>query len=893
MSALSDPIWRRYRRFFGPKVQEDVAEELKSHLEMREEDYVKTGMDPASAREKALRRFGNFRKASAECVEIGQRHTRGTRRRETLDAFRHDVMYALRQLRRGPGFALVVILVLALGIGVNLTILGLVDTMLLHPLPGIAHTERLVSIDNRSLSYPSFKDLQRAQLFDGIGAYRTRMLSLRQSGEPALAKVGIVSGNYFTLLGARPGHGRLLQPSDDQPGAPAVTVVSAAYWRRAFAADPAVVGKTVSINGQPFTIIGVGGAQFRGLDLTYAPDVWIPVALWPAVAPTGFDRLGLEMRSWGWIKVFGVLKPGVNLAQGQASLNAVAREIQAAYPTETSTDYSMVLVPSSTGAIGNARDSVVNFFVVLLIVVGLVLLLAAANVANLLLARATHRRREIGVRLALGAGSGRIIRQFLTEALVLSTLAGVVAIGFMVLAMRLLGTLTLPGGMTVAELGVSVDPRVLLAATAAILVTGVFLGVVPAAHTAGFRIVPSLRESGSAGRQGRSRLQSSLLAVQVALSLVLLITAGLFGRSLQRALNIDPGFRTDHLVSASVDVGLARYTPVQSSQFLATAQEQVARLPGVTSVGWSTSIPLTDGVSSYSLDIAGYLPAKDEVPEVETNLVSSTFLQTLSIPIQRGTGFDSSRPLGSPRTVIVNEAMAKRYWNGREALGGRIMLMNDTLTVIGIARDAQYHTLTDPATPLAYIPLAQRAMETGEARMTLFVRTTGNVDALVPLVRQQLRSIAPEVPVFDIGDFQDRIGELLLPQRLGVQLLGAFGLLALIIASVGVYGVVGYVVARRTREVGIRMALGEAPGALVRRMVRDNLGSIVIGLIVGAALAAVVGRAAVSFLYGVSPTDPVTYVLTALILLAASLLAAFLPARRAARVSPMNALRSD
>lgn len=870
-----------------------MAEELRFHLDMREQDYMNEGKDQAAAREAALQRFGDVARASAECVEIGQRQQRGTLRRESFDAVRQDVMFALRQLRRNPGFAIVVILVLALGFGVNLTILGIVDAVVLHPMPGVVDPDRLMTIENRSLSYPGYRDFRdRASLFEGVGAYRARTLSIRLGGEPTLADVATVSGNFFSLLGAKPARGRVIQPSDDQVGGPTVAMISAGYWRRAFASDPAALGRVITINGVPFTIVGITDPGFRGLEVFSPPDLWVPISTWPEIAPSGFDRLDLETRNWSWLRVFARLKPGVEPAQGEASLNRIAQEIQAAYPNETPTGFTVTLTPSAVSAAGSSRESIVRFFVVLLIVVGLVLLLAAANVANLLLARTTHRRREIGVRLALGAGRIRLVRQFLTESLVLSALAGCLAVGFMILSVRLLGGFAFPGGLTLAGLKIGLDPRILVTTLGAILLMGLVLGIIPAVHASGFPVVTSLRESGSAGRRGRSRLQASLLAVQVALSLVLLVTAGLFARSLQRALSLDSGFRTDHLLTATVAVGLARYSPEQASQFYLLAGERIAALPGVEHVGWSSSVPLTDDISTFSLNIEGYVPGKDEAPEVETSVVSADFLRTLGVPVVRGRDFDSALPLGAPRTVVINQAMADRYWKGRDPVGGRIMLA-DTLTVIGVARNARYHTLTDQATPYAYIPLAQLAMERGSATMTLFVRTQGDPEMLAPAVRRELALIAPEVPVFDIAGFQNRIGTLLLPQRLGVRMLGAFGLLALIIASVGVYGVVGYVVARRTREVGIRMALGEEPGALVWRMVRDNLGPIALGVMAGLGCSVLVGRAAVSFLYGVSPTDPVTYLVTIIILLAASLLAALVPARRASRVSPLTALRSE
>ena len=892
---MNEPMWRRYLRLWGPRVRQDVDDELEFHLEMRREHYRATGMTDAEAREAAARRFGDAARFREECAAIAGRRQRSVDRGEMFDALRQDLRYALRQLRRNPGFAAVVILTLALGIGANLVIFGLVDAVVLHPTPGFAHPERVMTIAGRSLSYPAYLDFRdKSHLVEGVAAFRQRVLSVGPGGTPALATVGLVTGNYFPLLGASLARGRAIQPDDDSPTAPAVAVLSHGYWQRVLGQDPSVIGRVLRINGIPVTVVGIAAREFRGLQLLNPPDLWLPLAAWPQVAPSGFTRLALGLRNWSWLTAFVVLRPDGTAAAAEADLNTVAREIRTTYPDQTSDDFSVTLAPASeTSVPSELRGGLVRFSVVLMGVVGLVLLLAAANVANLVLARAATRQREIGLRLAIGAGRGRVARQFLTEAALLCFLAGIVALGLMRLAMAAARNLTFPGGMTIQGLNVAPDGRLLLIAGVAVVLTALLLGLVPVLSGRSSQALAALRETGGGGGRWQSRTRSMLLATQVALSLVLLIGAGLFARSLQQALTLDPGFRAQGLATASVNVGLARYTPEQAADYYARAVTMTTGLPGVESAAWTVSVPLTDDQETESVEVPGYTPSPGESPEVEVNIVTPGYFRTLNIPFVRGEGFDPAAPLGRAHTVVINQAMADRYWKDRDPIGAPLNLIGDTCTVIGVIRNARYHTLTEAPVPLVYLPLAERPVSAGETVMTLFVRGGGDPDALAALIRRNLTDLAPAIPVFDVENFQARIDDLLLPQRVGAGLLSAFGLLSLLVAGVGVYGVVGFVVARRTREAGIRLALGEAPGALVRRMVRDNLRPIVLGLGIGTLLAAWLSRSLTGFLYGVSPADPTTYLFTCVLLFAASLVAAILPARRASRVDPISALRSD
>lgn len=882
--------WRhRLRTWLGrSRFEQELGEEMRFHREMEERSRVAEGANPEEAGFAARRAMGS---------EAWHRdEVRRTAGLERLDSIRQDVRYALRQLTRKPGFTAVVVLALGLGIGVNLVIFGLVNSLILNPLPGVEHPERLAMVANRMISYPEFRDYQDRTPGEltGVGAFRRRIvLSVKADGPASLVPAGAVSGNFFTLTGARAALGRTLVPTDDQPGAAPVVVVSHNFWQHSLAADPSVLGRTILLSGQAFSIVGVSEPRYHGLQLESPSDLWIPLSTWPLIAPSGFSGLSLESRNWGWLVVFGVMKPGVDLGRAETALNQIASQIKEAHPTEMPDAYQLRLAGGAAAALPNGRDHVIQFFSILSTVVLLVMLLAVSNVGNLVLARTAHRHQEISVRLAIGAGRGRLVRQFMTEAMVLSLLAGGAAVVLMVVVIRLLRGFTFPGGMTIERLGIGADSTLIGLAAIAVLLTGLVLGVLPAVKAIRENRMNSLRGNPGGTGRPRSRLQGALLATQVALGLILLVGAALFTRGLQSALAIDPGIRTEGILTAGVDVGLARLSPAQAAQYFTGAAERIGALPGVEEVGWSGSIPFTEDESVEQISIDGYKEADGDDPVIEVVTVSSRYLSTLQVPMVRGAGFDTTSVLGRRNEVVVSAAAAAKYWPGSDPLGRRLIVGGDTTTVAGISRDFAYHNLSGDDVPVIFRPLAGNALQTGVSSNTLFVRAGGSLSSLGNLVQRELLALNPEVPVFDVLPFETRLADLLTPQRLGFRLLGGFGLLALVIASVGVYGVVGYVVARRTREVGIRMALGERPGTVVLRMIRENMVPVVVGAVVGIALSTAMARALAGFLYGVSPADPLAYLVSIAILLLASFTAAAIPARRASRVSPMTALRSE
>jgi putative ABC transport system permease protein len=886
--SLIDAWRHRLRTWLGrSRFERELEEEMRFHREMEASSWMAGGAGPEEASYAARRTMGSEAWHKDEV-----RRAAGF---ERLDSIRQDIRYAIRQLRRSPGFTTVVVLALALGIGVNLVIFRLVDGLILNPLPGVANPERVVMVENRVLSYPEYQAYRdQAAQFEGIGAFRRRIVvSARVDAEPERVNAGMVTGNFFTLLKTAPLLGRTLNPQDDQAGSAPVLIVSHAYWKKALGGSPAAVGRTMQVSGQDFTIVGVMPPRFHGLQLTSPSDLWIPIVHWPVIAPGGYARLDMASFNWGWLTMFGVMRPGIDLPVAASALNQVGRRLKEANPDQISDSYQLTLVPAALGAMPDGRTTVVQFFAILTTVVLLVMVLAIANVGNLLLARTAHRHQEIGVRLAIGASRWRLARQFMTEALVLALLAGTTAVLIMLVALRLLRGFTFPGGMTVERLGAGADPLLLSLAGGAVLLTTIVLGVVPALMAVQSHGMTSLRGNPAGRGRPRSRLQSSLLATQIALGLVLLVGAALFTRGLQSALRIDTGMETGSVITATVDVGLARLTPDQAGQYFTAATERIQALPGVEAAGWTEAIPLTDDESVESVTIDGYTQPDGGDPVLEVIATSATYFDAAGIQLLRGAPFDPSIPLGNRHVVAVGAAAARRFWPNRDPLGKRVIITGDTAVVGAIVGDVAYHSLTAEPPPVMYRSISGQPLQRGLQNLTLFVRTAGPPDGMTQVIQRELHAINPAVPVFDVQPFEQRLGDLLLPQRLGVQLLGGFGMLALIIASVGVYGVVGYVVARRTREVGIRMALGESAGSVVLRMILENLWPILVGAASGLALAIAGGRALAGFLYGVSPADPLAYLVSTGILLLASIIAAAIPARRAARVSPMTALRAE
>jgi putative ABC transport system permease protein len=810
-----------------------------------------------------------------------------------MTSFVSDLRHALRQLRRSPGFAAAVVVTLALGIGANATMFGLVDRVLLRPFPEIPEVERVVEVASRVVSHPAYGDFrEHAEGIVEVAGYRNRTFAVGDGSRTELATTLIVSGNYFQVLGARPSAGRLLTDADDAPEAPPVAVVSHGYWQQALGGDPDIVGRALTVNGRPVTVVGVAAPETRGTRVLYRPDLWVPMATWPVIAPSGFAGLSLERRTWNWITLVGRLEPGVSVAQAEAALNAGAARQRELHPDQTPTGYSVTLTPLLESATGLAdRGAVVGFLGLLAAVTALVLLMACANVASLLIARTAAREEELGVRGALGASRGRLIRQFLTEALVFAALGTVTAVGVAAATGAALRRFSLPGGIALQGLDLGIDARVIgCAAVVGALACAAF-GVVPAWHASRRRPGPMLRGGGDPRRP--YRLRASLLAGQVALCLVLLVGTGLFARSLRNAMAEEPGFRTRDLLFAGVNLGLARYDPAAAEPFYLEVAERVAALPGVEAATWALTPPLMDGGYSESFTVDGYEPAPDEQLEAEMNAVGPGFFQVLDIPIVSGRAFGPADRADEPFVAVINETMAERYFQGLDPVGHRLGLVGRDAVIVGVARDVAYDGLGQAPGPYVYVPLAQVLGLGGLQDVVLIAHGPGRATGTLPAIRDAIAAADPAVPISALADIGDLYADVLLPQRLGAALLAAFGALALSLALVGVYGVVRFVVAQRRREIGIRVALGAKPGAVVRLALQGALVAVGAGVVVGLALAAAASGVAAQFLFGVAPVDPATYAAAAALLLAATGAAAFGPARGASRVDPTEALRHD
>jgi predicted permease len=805
----------------------------------------------------------------------------------------NDLRYAIRGLRRSPGFTTVAVLTLALGIGANATIFGLIDRVLLTPFPGIPEPDRVVEVASRSVSHPAYRDFRAdARYLTGLAGYRNRTFSVGDGTGTELATTLIVSGNYFEVLGARPVLGRLLTDADDAPGAAAVAVVSHGYWRRALGGDPGVIGRALTVNDRAVTVVGVAGPDVRGTRVLYTPDLWVPMSTWPLMATGGLVRFGLDQRTWSWITMVGRLAPGASPAQAELALNASAARQQELYPTETPTGFSVELTPLIESATGlSERGAIVGFLAVLAAVVALVLLIACANVASLLVARASARDREVAVRRALGASRPRLIRQFLTEALVLALLGSGAALLLAGVAVAALPQITLPGGIPLAGLDITVDTRVIAFAAALAAFACVAFGLLPAWHAT--RPAPASALHGGTQSHARYRLRAGLLAGQVALCIVLLVGTGLFVRSLRNAMATDPGFRTEDLVFASVNLGLARYDVPRGERFYAEVAERIAALPGVHDATWALTPPLTGGQYSESFTVDGYQPGPDEQLEVELNAVGAGFFDVLAMPIVRGRPIDRGDDASSPLVAVINETMAERYFRGRDPVGQRLGLVGRDALVVGVARTASYGQPGEDPRPYVYVPLSQAIEDFGLGQATLIAHTTPGMTGVLPAIREVIVAVDASVPIVALADIGDRYAAVLVPQRLGAGLLALFGALALMLALVGVYGVVAFVVAQRTREIGIRMALGADRRAVVALVLRGGLAAVGAGILLGVGLAAATTRAASQFFYGVGATDALTYGVTVVALLVATAAAAYVPARRATRVDPAAALRHE
>ena len=806
-----------------------------------------------------------------------------------------DIRFAARMLVRSPMFTVVAVLSLALGIGANTAIYSIVRAVLFSPLP-VEEPEHLVVFSNDVISQPAYTDFRdRNNVLTGLAAYAPRELSMSRDGRPELVTGGIVTGNYFSVLGVQTVVGRAFLSEEDQPfGAQRVAVISHALWQRSFGGDSEVAGKTFVLNDQTFTVVGVAPQGFKGVRLSESLDLWIPVADWSQVVTGETARLHINQRSWDWLSAVGRLKKDVSIEQAGAELNVIASALEQAYPTETPTKFNIALAPVATAATGvKARKEVVRFIAILFAVVGMALAIACANVANLLLARATGRRKEIAVRLALGASRARIIRQLLTESLLLSSLGGAIGLLVAVWATDILAAYELPGRIAISNLNLGLDSAVFGYTLLVSLVTGVLFGLIPALQASKPDLVSTIKDQGSSRTFARSNLRAAFLVLQIALCLVLLIGAGLFVKSLRTALAIDPGFETEKVALASVNLGLQRYTQARAGEFRQQVIERVERLPGVVSASWTNSPPVAPDFSRVeSMSIEGYEPQASEKLEAEVNNVGVNYFQTIGVPLARGRDFDDRDREGTPLVAVINETFARRYWPDADPVGKSISFGEDKRMVIGVVKNSKYHSLSEDSLPFVYLPLDQAGSAMLDST-TLLVHTAGIPGDVLASVRREINSLDANLPLFGVKTMNEHLGDALMVQRFGSTLLGFFSLLTLALASVGIYGVVSYSVSQRTREIGVRMALGANRSSILKLMLWRGTLPVVVGVGVGLGMALILTRAVHGFLYGVSATDAATFISAALLLGVVALVASLIPARRATKVDPLVALRYE
>jgi predicted permease len=830
--------------------------------------------------------------------------------RRLEDEMFQDLRFGARMLAKSPGFTAVAALSLALGIGANTAIFSLIDAVLLKRLP-VKQPEQLVvvGIDAfrqpdkviSSFSYPVFRELrEKNSVFSGMFAHDALLMFLSGGGQTERVLGELVSGNFFSVLGVNPHLGRVFTEADDQtPGAHPVAVISYNFWQRRFGGDPQIVGRTINLNRYPFTVIGVAAQGFHGVEVGVAPDVRIPIMMDGQVRPMSGPPI-FERRGNMWLAAMARLKPGVSIEQAQAGADAVfqvIREPDVRLVTGDSSDsryfrsLRLRLESAKTGSSDLSRQFA-QPLTVLMLLVGVVLLIACLNVANLLLARATARQKEIAVRLALGAGRFRLMRQLLTEGFLLSALGG--ALGFIFARWGtdvLLGFL--PQGRIPTALEIKPDLRMLGFTLGLTILTGLLFGLAPAAQATRPDLIPALKQetASPSGRSRRWELRRLLVVLQVALSLVLLVGAGLFVRSLRNLRAVDDGYHTDQVVTMALDPAQSGYKIEQLRSFYAQLSERVAALPGVKSVTYTRNLPMGGGFSRIGIEAQGYQPRPGEEMAVLLNQTAPQFFGAFGIPLLMGRDFNTQDTPEAPKVVIVNESLARRFFGAESPIGRRITLENyKDLEIVGVVADAKYRNLKEAAPQTAYIPYSQYGV-LGQRR--LCARATGDAGALVAAIRREVRGLDPNLPVFNVKTFADQINESVSLERLVAMLSSFFGLFALLLAAIGLYGVMAYAVARRTREIGIRMALGARPGAVLWLAMRETLSLVFIGIVVGLPVALAASRLTEGLLFGLAPNDPLTVALATLALLASAALAGYLPARRAARVDPMVALRHD
>ena len=815
-----------------------------------------------------------------------------------------DIRYAARMLTKNPGFTAVAVLTLALGVGANTAIFSMVDWILLRPLPvkdpqqltDLAFQQGHAGFLQNTFSIAEYRDVrdQLSSSFSDVLGYQIGMDGFSENGRPDRVVTAYVSGNFFTGLGLQPALGRLILPAEGEPGSTdAVVVLSYAYWQRRYGGDPGIVGRKISVDGHPMTIVGVGPKGFHGIHALIGAEAFLPMNM---AFLEGYPADFMASRRVRNTIVLGRLRPQTNLAQARAAAAVVGQRLSQEHPEEEK-DWSLEVYPELQSrpnpTTNNTVPIVAGFFLGL---AGLVLLLACANVANILLVRATVREREMAIRAAMGAGRSRLIRQLLTESILLAVVGGLAGILVGRWGSAALASVPIQTDLPL-NFDFSFDWRVFAYAFGAALVTGVIVGIVPAIRASRGNLSAILHGGGRGVIGGKHRLRNVLVVAQVGGSLMLLIIAGLFMRSLGQVQKSDLGFDPSHILNVSMDPNELGYKDAQGREFYRTLLDRIRALPGIESATIASASPMSYYGNAEGINIEGYQPPQGQspVPVLGYNQISTDYLKTMGIPLVEGRTITEADTDTSPRVAVINEAMAKRFWPNQDPIGRKFTMNSDAkhaIEIVGVAKDARYTGLTGPISPYFYIAMEQSY--TLNSLATLQVRTAGAPAQMIPTIEHTLQTLAPDLPYFDVKTMLEGLDTLngLLFFELAAGLAAVFGALGLVLAVVGVYGVISYATSQKTHEIGVRMALGAQRFDVLRLIFGQGLLIVAIGLVLGLAAALAVSSAMSKF-FIVSATDPATYIAVTALLALVALLACYIPARRAMRVDPMVALRYE
>ena len=891
--------FKRLFRWPSPDIRRDVDDELQLHIEMKTRDLIDAGVDPLAARVEARRRFGNLRSIRRRCTRVQSGHARITARREFVDGLWQDLRIGARTLRKSPGFAVVVVLTLALGIGANASIFSFVNAYLLRPLPGITDPDRLVELGRTqegrgfdAFSYREFTDYRdRNRVFSGVMAYRSVVLDLGGAGETRRVRGALVSSNYFVVLGTHTALGRTFSIDEEQPpGAHPVAVISHSLWQGRFGADADILGTALTLNGRSFIVVGVAAEGFRGHEAWDTWDIWVPLSMFREASPETLASLG---DLFTWLSLVGRLKPGISPALAQTEMNTLARRLEQVHPDENRG--AGVALASDITLPPGWRTDARNLLALLMAVVGLVLLVVCANLSNLVLARTTGRRGEIAIRLALGAGRARVLRPLLSESILLALLGGAVGLVLAVWSADLLAVWAF-GEEEFDRVSLSLDGRVLAFTLLVTIVCGMAVSLASALRVSGLDMAAAMKGRVNATID-RSNLRNLLVISQLSVSLVLLTGAGALIETLRSSQTPFSVFEPDNLLLVSVWPSHQGYGDTRARIFYRVLQERVEGLPGVRSASLARGgMPIDQ--SFFRERVTGEdLEGATGVSWIDAHysVVAPKYFQTLGVVLVAGRDLTPEDREGAPPVVIVNETLAHRLWPGEDPLGKRIRISNERSLreVVGLAKDRPSQAGAGAgAHPFLYYPLFQ-PHPWARSASTLHIRTTGNPMGVLPAVRREVQDLDANLPIFEPRTMIKEISDTLEDQRMASAVIGISGLLALVLAAAGLYGLMSYAVSERTREIGIRVALGAQRSDVLGQVVKQGMKMALLGTGIGLLATLALTRVLSNLMDGVNDMNPAVFVGVSLVLTGVAFVASYLPARRAAQVDPMLALRSE